>query len=110
MNNPFETIDSRLSNIENLLLDIKHHPQKEKEQLEQPDQFLTIVQAAELLNLKVPTIYSKCQRREIPYSKRGGPLYFSQKELNQYLQEGKRKSQDELNAEAEAYLTNKKKG
>jgi len=26
MNNPFEVIDARLSNIESLLLDIKHNP------------------------------------------------------------------------------------
>ena len=34
MNNPFEVIDARLSNIESLLLDLKHTPptneQKEK--------------------------------------------------------------------------------
>ena len=26
MNNPFEAIDARLSNIENILLDLKHFP------------------------------------------------------------------------------------
>ncbi len=29
MNNPFQTIDARLSNIENLLLDIKHLPKED---------------------------------------------------------------------------------
>ncbi|MDR6845941.1 helix-turn-helix domain-containing protein [Flavobacterium granuli] len=31
--NPFETIDQRLSNIENLLLDIKHSPKEETEKI-----------------------------------------------------------------------------
>jgi len=29
MNNPFETLDKRLSNIEDLLLDIKHKPKED---------------------------------------------------------------------------------
>lgn len=33
MSNPFETIDQRLSNIENLLLDIKHNPKEETEKI-----------------------------------------------------------------------------
>jgi len=31
--NPFEAIDQRLSNIENLLLDIKHNPKEETEKI-----------------------------------------------------------------------------
>lgn len=33
MNNPFTTLEARLSNIENLLLDIKHPPQQKETKL-----------------------------------------------------------------------------
>lgn len=58
MNNPFEVIDSRLSNIETLLLDIKHgtlkpHPEPPGESSEP---FLTKKQAARKLNCSTSTI------------------------------------------------------
>jgi excisionase family DNA binding protein len=78
MNNPFETIDARLSNIENLLLDLKH---SNKENQPESDQLLTIQQAGELIKLSVPTLYGYVSRNEIPFSKKGKRLYFSKQEL-----------------------------
>ena len=80
----------------------------EQQPQEQPDQFLNIQQASELLQLTVPTLYSKVSKGELPVMKRGKRLYFSQKELTEYLKEGKRKSNAEITAVAEAYLSNKK--
>ena len=74
-----------------------------------PDQLLTIQQAAELLHLSVPTLYSKVSKREIPCMKQGKRLYFSQKELVEYLKQGRKKTTGEIEAEAEAYLSNKKR-
>jgi hypothetical protein len=78
MNNPFETIDARLSNIENLLLDLKH---SNKENQPEADQLLTIRQAGELIKLTVPTLYGYVSRNEIPFSKKGKRLYFSKQQL-----------------------------
>jgi len=108
MNNPFEVIEARLSSIENLILDLKHQPTK-VEPTEQPEQLLTVQGAAEFLGLTVPTIYSKCSRYEIPFMKRSKRLYFSSTELMEYLKEGRIKSNAEIEAEAEAYLSNNKK-
>lgn len=78
---------------------------------EPPEQFLTIREAAELLNLTVPTMYSKVSRGELPgVMKRSKRLYFSRAELIEYLKKGRRKSNTEIEAEAEAYLLNNKKG
>jgi excisionase family DNA binding protein len=42
--------------------------------------------AAEFLGLKVPTLYSKVSKREIPFSKPGGKrLYFSKEELTKWI-------------------------
>ncbi len=55
MNNPFEVIDSRLSNIETLLLDIKHGaPKLNKE--EQLPELLTRQQVAEYLHVSIKTV------------------------------------------------------
>lgn len=77
---------------------------------EQPEQFLTIQEASKLLCLTVPTIYSKVSKNELPVMKRGKRLYFSRTELMEYLKAGKKKTFAEMEAEAEAYLSNNKKG
>ncbi len=103
MNNPFESIESRLSNIESLLLDIKHPPFQETKNSEK---LLTVKEAAEFLNLTVPTIYTKTSKGELPFMKRGKRLYFSSTELTDYIKKGRIKTNLELEAEADKYLSN----
>ena len=82
---------------------------KNEQQPTQPqEELLTIQQASELLNLSVPTLYSKVSKGELPVMKRSKRLYFSRTELIEYLKAGKRKSSAEIEAEADAYLSNKK--
>ena len=76
---------------------------------EQQEQLLTIQEAADFLKLTVPTMYSKVSKGELPVMKRSKRLYFSSTELMAYLKEGRKKSNAEIEAEAEAYL-NKKGG
>jgi len=67
----------------------------------QPKESLyTIQEASEFLNLSVPTIYSKVSRGEIPVMKQGKRLYFSSVELMQFIKDGRRKTNSEIEAEA----------
>ena len=109
MTNPFNLIEERLINIENLIVDLKSQPQ-EVESKVPTEQFLTVQEAAKFLNLTVPTMYSKVSRQEIPFMKRSKRLYFSSIELMDYLKGGRSKSIAEIEAEAEDYLSNSKKG
>ena len=77
---------------------------------EQPEQLLTVQEAAQFLNLTVPTIYSKVSKGELPVMKRSKRLYFSSIQLMEYLKEGRKKSNAEIEQEAEAYLSKNKKG
>ena len=77
---------------------------------EQHEQLLTIQEAAQFLNLTVPTLYSKVSKGELPVMKRSKRLYFSRTELIQYLKEGRKKSNTEIEQEAKAYLITNKKG
>ena len=80
------------------------------EPTDQPEQFLTIQEAAEFLSLSVPTLYSKVSKGELPVMKRSKRLYFSRTELLEYLKDGRKKSNAEIEQEAKAYLLNNKKG
>ncbi len=71
---------------------------------------LSISEAAEFLNLSVPTLYSKVSRGELPFMKRGKRLYFSLSELKDYLKAGRKKTNEEIEAEADQYLVKSKKG
>jgi len=87
-----------------LLLNSKEQPTTEP--TENP---LTVQGVADLMSLAVPTIYSKVSRNEIPYYKKGKRLYFSRAEIMDYLKEGRSKSNEEIQADADVFLSNNKK-
>ncbi|MEG2078525.1 helix-turn-helix domain-containing protein [Chryseobacterium sp.] len=93
---------------EKVTANILNAVRNEQQPTQQQDELLTIQQASELLNLSVPTLYSKVSKGELPVMKRSKRLYFSRTELIEYLKAGKRKSSAEIEAEADAYLSNKK--
>lgn len=98
-------LNTKLENIERLLLEKSEQPPTEK-----PEQLLTIQEASQFLKLSVPTLYSKVSKGELPVMKRGKRLYFSSTELMEYIKEGRKKSNAEIEQEAAAYLSNKNKG
>jgi len=75
-----------------------------KEQL--PD-ILDIKQASEYLKLKINTLYEKTSRRQIPHFKKGNKLYFHLSELQDWIKEGKVKTQAEIEEEAATYTMRK---
>lgn len=68
------------------------------------EKLLNVQQAADFLNLSVPTVYSKVSRGELPVMKRGKKLHFSNTELIQYLKAGRKLTNSEIETEAENYL------
>lgn len=96
-------LTKEVSELKKLLLE-----KSELQPIDQPEQLLTIQEAAKFMNLTVPTMYSKVSRGELPVMKRSKRLYFSSIELLEYLKKGHKKSNADIEAEAEAYL--KKKG
>lgn len=98
-------LTKEVSELKRLLIEKQEQPTTE-----QPEQLLTVQEAAQFLNLTVPTIYSKVSKGELPVMKRSKRLYFSSTELMEYLKEGRKKSNAEIEKEAEAYLSNNRKG
>lgn len=97
-------LTKEVSELKRLLIEKQEQPTNE-----QPEQLLTVQEAAQFLNLTVPTIYSKVSKGDLPVMKRSKRLYFSSTELMEYLKEGRKKSNAEIEQEAEAYLSNNKK-
>ncbi len=62
--------------------------------------------ASKITGKAVPTIYGLVFKRLIPHSKRGKDLYFSRRELIDWLKAGKRKTQSELALDAENFPSN----
>lgn len=99
-------LTNEVSELKRLLIE-KSHEQSEN----QSEKFFNIQEAAQFLNLSVATIYSKHSKGELPgVCKRGKRLYFSSTELMDYIKAGRKKSNAEIEQEAEAYLLNNKKG
>jgi excisionase family DNA binding protein len=94
----------KMSTLESLMHQHLNRPSEEK-----VEKLMSIKEASKFLNLSVPTIYSKVSKDEIPYMKRGKRLYFSNKELMDYLKAGRNKSVVQIEKEAESYLSKLKK-
>lgn len=101
--NAVTMLTKEVSELKRLLIE-----KQEQAPTEQPEQLLTVQEAAEFLSLTVPTMYSKVSKGELPVMKRSKRLYFSRTELLDYLKDGRKKSNAEIEQEAENYL--KKKG
>jgi len=108
----FEQLPEAVTNLTQEVSELKRLLIEKQEQptTDQLEQLLTVQEAAKFLNLTVPTIYSKVSKGELPVMKRGNRLYFSSTELMAYLKEGRKKSNAEIEQEAETYLSNNKKG
>ena len=72
------------------------------------DKPLTISQAAEFVNLTVPTLYGFVSKRTIPFSKVGKRLYFSEAELSTWIKSGRKQSVTNLPGQPAVLVINKK--
>lgn len=71
------------------------------------EDLLTASNACELLNIAQSTLYKLVHLRAIPCMKRGRKLYFSKKELVKWVSQGKKSTQEELTAQAQAFIDNR---
>lgn len=90
MNNPFEEINARLSNIESLILDIKH--KKDEDKHSDSDKLLTIKELLEILPERPAkqTVYGWVCSRKIPFEKYGSKLYFKKSIIEVWLNNGRK--------------------
>jgi excisionase family DNA binding protein len=98
-------LSEKLENIERLLIEKQEQPPTE-----QPEQLLTIDEVAILLHLTKPTVYSKVSKNELPgVCKQGKRLYFDRQTIIDWIKQGRKLSNAEVEQQAEAYLSNSKR-
>ena len=79
MQNPFEAINQRLSNIETLLLDLKHKPKEEK-----PEN-LNVKQTAQLLKVSEQSVHNYIKKGLFPAQKVGRVLLIKSTDIEAAL-------------------------
>ncbi|MCC9166875.1 helix-turn-helix domain-containing protein [Pontibacter harenae] len=87
MENPFATIAVQLQRVESMLIEIKRLQANTTKGNTEPE-VMTIQQASELTNYAVQTLYCKVSKREIPFVKKGGKLWFNRQALLNWMNEG----------------------
>jgi excisionase family DNA binding protein len=88
MNNPFEIIDARLSNIETLLLDIKHQPIPEPP-AEKPTGLLTRREVAQKLKITLVTLDKYTRSGTLQSYKIGGQIRYKAAEIEKAFEQVK---------------------
>lgn len=93
MNNPFDLIDARLSNIENLILDLKHKPiEVEPNEQPEPEPYIYgITGLAQFLKVSIPTAQKIKNSGRIPYSQAERTIIFKKVDVLAALSNTKKK-------------------
>lgn len=102
MENPFSILEVRLAKLEQatqeILKILKNQRNEDYDVARIP---IRVKAAAKILSLSESTIRTKAWKREIPSIKRGKYLYFFEAELLNFLNEGKRKSNQQIRDEVD---------
>jgi len=88
--------------VRRTLLDVESKGAKVPE-----SQLLTVKEAASFLDLAVPTLYKLTSNREIPFFKRGKRVYFRKEELVKWVEQGRKKTREEIAEEVAVGLHEK---
>ena len=106
MENPFELILEKLTNIENLL---KASRKTETVIIPAVNEIFNISQAADYLGLAKSTLYKMTSCRLIPHAKTGKRIYLKRIELDEWITKHKIKTREEIELEADEYLSKKRR-
>jgi excisionase family DNA binding protein len=107
----FEQLPEAVTMLANEVSELKRLLVQKQQSTEPQNALISIDQAAELLQLTKPTIYSKHSKGELPgVCKVGKKLFFEKDVLINWIKEGRKLSNSEIAAAADNYLTSTKKG
>ena len=93
-----EAVEMLIAKIDQLEKSLKELNLQTKHETQQT--LLSVQQAAEFLNLAVPTVYSMVSRGMLPHMKRSKRLYFSKEDLMAYIRAGRHKTYAEIRSSA----------
>ena len=106
--NLIEALAKEVSELKRVIFESNYLTRNEKNK--DADDLLCITEAAELLNLSVPTIYSMVSKKKLHFMKKAKRLYFSKQELISYIKSGRCQTEKELMANPESLILKRKGG
>lgn len=75
---------------------------------ESPPRFLNIDEASKFINLAKATVYTLSSSGKIPVIKKSKRLYFKEDDLVQWLNKGRRKTNEEIKEDSEKYVNDRR--
>lgn len=90
----FEQLPQVVAEILNRICDIQSSIERDTARKEEPPELLNADQAAKFIHIAKPTLYNLVSKRKIPHVKKGKRLIFYRSELLEYLNNGRRKTQE----------------
>lgn len=105
----FEQTQQDVAEVKKDLKELKALLLKKEENQPKNDNPIFIDEVVKLTGYTKPTIYGYCQKNEIPYHKKNGRLFFFATEIIEWIKLGKQKTIKEIEADTDAYLSNKSK-
>jgi excisionase family DNA binding protein len=97
MENPFEIILEKLSNIERAI-------EKLNATSNEVEGFMNVEQVASFIGLSKPTIYGLTHGRKIPHFKTGKKLCFKKSEIENWITSSKVSTKQEIKLKASEYV------
>ena len=110
-NLPFEMLPQAVTMLTKEVGELKQLLISKQEQVShtESEQPLTVEETAKFLKLSVPTIYGLIHKKKLVGMKPSKRRYFHKVELLDYLNQGRKKTCDEISIENDQYLKNSKK-
>jgi excisionase family DNA binding protein len=99
MENPFEIIIEKLNSLEKMVLEIKAELRLENPKVAFRE-LMDINQLSDYSFLSKASIYTLTMKREIPHFKQGKRLLFKKSEIDDWILKSRKKTREELYAEA----------
>lgn len=106
----FEQLPNVVASLSKEVRELRAFLISKAESQPETDNPLNIKEVAKLTELSVPTLYAYVQRNEMPYYKTGNRLRFFRSEIISWIKQGKQKTTKEIELDADAFLSSKKKG
>ncbi|MDJ1473151.1 helix-turn-helix domain-containing protein [Cytophagaceae bacterium DM2B3-1] len=107
MHTSYEEVICRLTRIETLLSELTADYTQAPDRTLENDRLGGIELAMEITGLAKSTIYTMASEGLIPFMKQRKKLYFSSRDLYQWIKDGKHKTLQEMEAEIQRHLSQK---
>ncbi|KQC33384.1 hypothetical protein AAU57_08710 [Nonlabens sp. YIK11] len=92
----FENLPALILTLQNEIEELKTIILNQSSNEHNDDLPINIQDVSALTGLKVNTLYGYCQRREIPYQKKGNRLYFFKSEIIEWLKADRKHTVTEM--------------